>query len=291
MEGLPLVSIVTPSFNQGRFLRRTIESVLGQGYPRIEYIVCDGGSTDGSREILGSYGDRLRWDSQPDAGQSAALNRGFAGAHGEVFAYLNSDDLLRPGAVEAVVQHLARNAECDLVYGDADYVDEEGLSHRRVLLLAPGGGERRLPAGGLLALARRRASGAVQRGAALRDGLRVLAAAGPGRRPAGAPAAHPRRHAPASGSQDPGRAARRAARDLRRLRDAARPGGPDVLHRPVARPDGGRARAVARASRPLEAALPGGRLPAPQVVSSRPPCAAGPRGGKRALSPWPDPPT
>ncbi|PYQ16794.1 MAG: glycosyltransferase [Acidobacteria bacterium] len=125
MEGLPLVSIVTPSFNQGRFLRRTIESVLGQGYPRIEYIVCDGGSTDGSREILGSYGDRLRWDSQPDAGQSAALNRGFAGAHGEVFAYLNSDDLLRPGAVEAVVQHLARNAECDLVYGDADYVDEE----------------------------------------------------------------------------------------------------------------------------------------------------------------------
>jgi glycosyltransferase involved in cell wall biosynthesis len=120
-----LVSIVTPSLNQGRFLRRTIESVLAQGHPRIEHIVRDGGSTDGSREILASYAGRIRWVSEPDAGQSAALNRGFAEARGEIFAYLNSDDVLRPGAVEAVVEHFRRNPTCDLVYGDADYIDEE----------------------------------------------------------------------------------------------------------------------------------------------------------------------
>jgi glycosyltransferase involved in cell wall biosynthesis len=121
----PLVSVVTPSLNQGRFLRRTIESVLTQGHPRIEYIVRDGGSTDASREILASYGDRLRWVSEPDAGQSAALNCGFAEARGDILAYLNSDDVLRPGAVEAAVEHLRRSPECDLVYGEADYIDDE----------------------------------------------------------------------------------------------------------------------------------------------------------------------
>jgi glycosyltransferase involved in cell wall biosynthesis len=125
MDAHPLVSIVTPSLNQGRFLRRTIESVLGQGHPRIEYIVCDGGSTDGSREILASYGDRLWWVSEPDAGQSAALNRGFSRARGEILSYLNSDDVLRPGAVAAVVEHFRGKPPCDLLYGDADYVDEE----------------------------------------------------------------------------------------------------------------------------------------------------------------------
>jgi glycosyltransferase involved in cell wall biosynthesis len=124
-DNLPLVSIVTPSLNQGRFLHHTIESVLSQSHSRIEYIVRDGGSTDGSREILASYGDRLRWVSAPDAGQSAALNLGFAEARGEILAYLNSDDVMRPGAVEAVVQHFGRHAECDLVYGDADYIDED----------------------------------------------------------------------------------------------------------------------------------------------------------------------
>jgi glycosyltransferase involved in cell wall biosynthesis len=120
-----LVSIVTPSLNQGRFLRRTIESVLDQSHPQIEYVVRDGGSTDGSREILASYGHRLRWVSEPDGGQSAALNRGFAEARGEILGYLNSDDVLRPGAVETAVEHFRRNAECDLVYGDADYIDED----------------------------------------------------------------------------------------------------------------------------------------------------------------------
>jgi glycosyltransferase involved in cell wall biosynthesis len=121
---LPLVSIVTPSLNQGRFLRRTIESVLSQSYARIEHIVRDGASTDGSREILASYAGRVWWVSEPDAGQSAALNLGFAEARGEIFAYLNSDDILLPGAVDAVVQHFLRNPQCDLAYGDADYIDE-----------------------------------------------------------------------------------------------------------------------------------------------------------------------
>lgn len=120
-----LVSIVTPSLNQAAFLSRAIESVLSQGHPAIEYIVRDGGSTDGSQEILARYGDRLRWVSEPDGGQSAALNRGFAEARGEILAYLNSDDLLRPGAVAAVAEHFRRHPECDLLYGDADYLDED----------------------------------------------------------------------------------------------------------------------------------------------------------------------
>ena len=121
----PLVSIVTPSFNQARFLRRTIESVLAQDHPRIEYIVRDGGSTDGSRDILASYGDRLRWVSEPDGGQSAAINRGFETASGEIRGYLNSDDVLVPGALSAVVAHFAGAASCDLVYGDGEYIDAD----------------------------------------------------------------------------------------------------------------------------------------------------------------------
>src|SRR5271170_4241833 len=93
---LPLVSIVTPSFNQGRFLRRTIDSVLGQDYPRIEYLVFDGGSSDASSDILRSYGSRFFWRSQHDAGQSHAINQGFRRARGDILAWLNSDDVLHP---------------------------------------------------------------------------------------------------------------------------------------------------------------------------------------------------
>ena len=122
---LPLVSIVTPSFNQGRFLRRTIESVLMQEYPCIEHIVCDGGSTDESRGILESYGDRFAWVSEPDAGQSHAINKGLRRARGDIVAYLNSDDVLLPGALLTVVAHLEANPEWDLVYGNAYHIDEE----------------------------------------------------------------------------------------------------------------------------------------------------------------------
>jgi glycosyltransferase involved in cell wall biosynthesis len=122
----PLVSIVTPSFNQGRFLRRTVESVLGQGYPHIEYVVIDGGSTDESVAILRSYGDRLAWVSEPDRGQAHALNKGFTRARGQIRAYLNSDDVLAPGAVEKVVAYFLAHPDWDLVYGRAHYIDERG---------------------------------------------------------------------------------------------------------------------------------------------------------------------
>lgn len=128
---LPLVSIVTPSYNQGKFLRRTIESVLGQTYPNIDYMVMDGGSKDESVEILRSYGDRFPWVSEPDGGQTHAINKGLARARGQILAYLNSDDILLPDAVEKVVAHFARNPGLDLVYGDADYIDVDGrVTHR-----------------------------------------------------------------------------------------------------------------------------------------------------------------
>src|SRR3954467_14632031 len=104
----PLVSIVTPSFNQGRFLGRTIDSVLGQDYPHVEYLVVDGGSTDESLAVLRGYGDRVRWLSEPDRGQSDAINKGLAQSRGDIVAYLNSDDVLWPGAIRTVVDHLQR---------------------------------------------------------------------------------------------------------------------------------------------------------------------------------------
>ena len=124
-EHLPLVSIVTPSLNQGRFIRDTIESVLSQEYPGLEYIVIDGGSTDDTIEILRSYGDRLTWRSAPDAGQADAVNSGFRLAKGEILGWLNSDDTYYPGAVKAAVGHLAANTDTAMVYGDACYIDEK----------------------------------------------------------------------------------------------------------------------------------------------------------------------
>jgi glycosyltransferase involved in cell wall biosynthesis len=124
IEG-PLVSIVTPSYNQGCFLRRTIESVLKQTYPKIEYMVMDGESTDESVEILKSYGDRFSWVSEKDNGQTDAINKGFSRSRGEILAYLNSDDVLQPEAVEKVVNFLLDHPEVDLLYGEAYYIDRD----------------------------------------------------------------------------------------------------------------------------------------------------------------------
>lgn len=123
-EWLPLVSIVTPSYNQGRFLQRTIESVLRQNYSKTEYVVIDGGSKDESSEILKSYGDRFFWVSEPDNGQTHAINKGLSRLNGEIFAYLNSDDVLLPQAIEKVVRFFQQHPECDMVYGNAFYIDE-----------------------------------------------------------------------------------------------------------------------------------------------------------------------
>ncbi len=124
---LPLVSVVTPSFNQARFLEAAIRSVLSQDYPRLEYLIVDGGSTDGSVAILKEYSDKLAWwVSEPDKGQTDAINKGLGRAAGEVLAWLNSDDTYQPGAVAAAVKFLQEHGEAGLVYGDANYIDEDG---------------------------------------------------------------------------------------------------------------------------------------------------------------------
>lgn len=123
----PTVTIVTPSFNQAPYLEATIRSVLDQDYPRIEYIVMDGGSTDGSVEIIKKYADRLAfWTSEPDEGQTDAINKGFARAKGEIIAWLNSDDVYRPGAIAEIVAFMQTHPDVGMVYGNADYIDGEG---------------------------------------------------------------------------------------------------------------------------------------------------------------------
>jgi glycosyltransferase involved in cell wall biosynthesis len=123
----PLVSIITPSYNQANFLEETIRSVLDQGYPNLEYIIVDGGSTDGSLEIIQKYADRLAWwVSEPDQGQTDAINKGFSQAKGEILAWLNSDDTYLPAAVAEAVGYLQAHPEIGTVYGDANLIDDEG---------------------------------------------------------------------------------------------------------------------------------------------------------------------
>ena len=121
-----LVSIVTPSFNQARFLERTIRSVLEQTDADIEYLVVDGGSTDGSVEIIQKYADRLAWwVSEKDKGQTDAINKGFSHAHGEILAWLNSDDTYEPHAISEAVAFLQAHPDTGMVYGDANFIDED----------------------------------------------------------------------------------------------------------------------------------------------------------------------
>jgi glycosyltransferase involved in cell wall biosynthesis len=122
----PLVSIVTPSYHQSRYIADTIRSVLQQDYPNLEYLVMDGGSTDGTAEILQQYGDRLVWFSEKDGGQADAINKGLGMARGEILGWLNSDDTYEPGAIGKIVQYFETHPEVGLVYGEGILVDAEG---------------------------------------------------------------------------------------------------------------------------------------------------------------------
>lgn len=123
----PTVSIITPSFNQAPYLEGTIQSVLQQDYEHIEYIVVDGGSTDGSLEVIRRYESQIdTWISEPDLGQTDAINKGFSLATGEIYAWLNSDDTYRPGGVAKAARYLSDHPEIGMVYGNAYYIDEEG---------------------------------------------------------------------------------------------------------------------------------------------------------------------
>ncbi len=119
----PLVTIVTPSFNQAGFIEETIQSVIAQDYQPIEHLVIDGGSTDGTLELLRKYQDHLSWVSEPDRGQTDAINKGFRRAHGAILCWLNADDVLMPGAISTVASYFESHPQVSFVYGDVLAID------------------------------------------------------------------------------------------------------------------------------------------------------------------------
>lgn len=128
MTDTPRVSIITPSFNQANYIEATIQSVLKQDYPRIEYIVVDGGSTDGTVDIIRKYEDKIAWwVSGKDQGQTDAINKGFAHATGDILAWINSDDTYsQPNVITDAVDFLTTNPEVAMVYADCNFIDEQG---------------------------------------------------------------------------------------------------------------------------------------------------------------------
>lgn len=127
MNKWPKITVVTPSYNQAEFLEPTIQSVLNQNYPNLEYIIIDGGSTDGSMEIIQKYSDKLAyWVSEKDKGQTYAINKGFHRATGEIVAWLNSDDEYCPGALETVARTFMNYENIDFVFGNRVSIDENG---------------------------------------------------------------------------------------------------------------------------------------------------------------------
>lgn len=124
MTKCPFFTIVTPSYNQGRFIKRTIESVLHQNFYPLEYRIFDGGSGDQTVEVLRSFGNAVQWISESDRGQAHAVNKGFQTARGEVIGWLNSDDIYYPGALQTVHDFFIANPTVDILYGMGDHIDE-----------------------------------------------------------------------------------------------------------------------------------------------------------------------
>ena len=125
------ISIITPSYNQAQFIERTILSVLNQEYKNVEYIVMDGGSTDGTLEILQKYSDRIKWSSEKDGGQSDAINKGLAMATGDIVAYLNSDDTYEPDTFAKMVDFFEHNPDKNWVYGKCKIINENDHEIRK----------------------------------------------------------------------------------------------------------------------------------------------------------------
>lgn len=138
MSKFPRITIVTPSFNQATFLERTILSVLGQNYPNLEYMVVDGGSTDGSMDIIQKYSGKLAWwISEPDLGQTDAINKGLRRATGEWIAWQNSDDIFYPGALHDLAKTAARQPKAGLIIGDLMLIDEHDRPLRDIRYVTP----------------------------------------------------------------------------------------------------------------------------------------------------------
>jgi len=124
---LPKISIITPSYNQGHFIEETIQSVLSQNYPNLEYIIIDGGSTDDTVNIIKKYESQIAyWISKPDRGQANAINKGTAKVTGHILAYLNSDDYYLPGTLLKVAEYFCQYPQTDLLHGRCRYVNAEG---------------------------------------------------------------------------------------------------------------------------------------------------------------------
>ncbi|MCR3757810.1 glycosyltransferase [Clostridium felsineum] len=128
MNKEPLVTVITPSFNQGKYIEETIKSVLNQTYGNIEYIVMDGGSTDNTVEVLKKYEGRIKFFSEKDKGQTDAINKGFKMAKGEIVGWINSDDILESEAIKLSVEEFVKNDKLAITYGNIMYIDENGVA-------------------------------------------------------------------------------------------------------------------------------------------------------------------
>ncbi|WP_298876016.1 glycosyltransferase [uncultured Bradyrhizobium sp.] len=132
--GAPRIAIVTPSYNHAQYIGATIDSIVNQAYPNLHYHVQDGASIDGTVDLLKSRGNSISWKSEPDKGQSNAINLGFAGVDCEIMAYLNSDDMLLPGTLAHVVNYFISHPDVDIVYGNRIFIDSDGLEVGRAVL-------------------------------------------------------------------------------------------------------------------------------------------------------------